>query len=71
MATPEYILGSLDRCEHGRHKRDSCFSCPDGQSTGNLIIPPGTVIGHGIRHEIVVPQHDQRWEDPDVWIKHP
>ena len=66
------LLGSFDRCEHGRHKRDNCWGCPDGQSTGNLIIPPGTVIGHGVRGvEIVVPQPDERLEDPNVWIRIP
>lgn len=36
---------ALDRCEHGRHSRDSCFDCPGGQSTGNLFLSPGARIG--------------------------
>lgn len=34
------ILSDLDRCKHGRHRIDSCLSCPTGQSTGNLFMPP-------------------------------
>lgn len=54
------ILSSLDRCEHGRHRKDNCFECPGGQSTGNLILVEGMVIGHGVRGvRIVVPHPDK------------
>lgn len=61
------ILMDLDRCEHGRHAADRCLDCPDGQSTGNLLMPPGTRIGTGLRGQpIVVPPTDKRRE-PDAW----
>ncbi|GAB3910641.1 hypothetical protein [Microbispora bryophytorum] len=61
------VLMDLDRCEHGRHAADSCSHCPDGQSTGNLLLPPGTVIGTGRRStKIVVPSPDRR-RDPTAW----
>lgn len=31
----------LDRCEHGRHSIDPCFSCPGGWSTGNQYLTRG------------------------------
>lgn len=62
------ILAELHRCEHGRHEGDSCLSC-GGMSSGNLLLRPGTVIGHTLYgHEIVVPS----WEDhcnPEKWIR--
>lgn len=44
-----FSLADLDRCEHGRHAVDPCFSCPDGWSTGNLFLRDGQRIGtnHG------------------------
>lgn len=60
------LILDLDRCAHGRHSADPCFSCPDGQSTGNLLIPPGTLIGTGLHGRIVVPPNEQRY-DPDAW----
>jgi hypothetical protein len=38
-------LADLDRCEHGRHLKDRCASCPRGWSTGNLFLEPGKRIG--------------------------
>jgi len=50
-------LGALDRCEHGRHAADSCWSCPGGQSSGNLFLTAGTRIGTTLYGEaIVVPE---------------
>lgn len=61
------ILMDLDRCEHGRHAADRCFGCPDGQSTGNLLLPPGTRIGTDVYGQpIVVPPVDQR-RNPKAW----
>jgi hypothetical protein len=42
------VLLDLDRCIHGRHDGDPCFDCEGGVSLGNRIIPPGTVLGHGL-----------------------
>lgn len=54
-------LAALDRCEHGRHRQDPCVSCPDGWSTGNLFLEPGTRIGTNLYGEpIVAPEHDRR-----------
>lgn len=30
----------LDRCQHGRHSKDSCYDCPGGKSGGNLFLDP-------------------------------
>lgn len=58
------ILLDLDRCEHGRHSVENCLGCDGGQSTGNLLLPPGKVIGHGHKGApIVVPE----FEDRDDW----
>lgn len=38
----------LDRCQHGRHRKDPCFGCPGGQSTGNLCLEEGQVLGHNV-----------------------
>ena len=43
MSAPS--LDDLDRCEHERHAQDPCISCPNGWSTGNLYLTPGTRIG--------------------------
>jgi len=49
------LLGALDRCAHGRHARDNCFSCPGGgQSAGNLFLEPGTRIGTGLYGDAIV-----------------
>lgn len=60
-------LAALDRCEHGRHSRDNCFSCPGGHSTGNLFLLPGTRIGTNLCGEPIVapPQHLRG--DPHNW----
>jgi hypothetical protein len=62
----QQLILDLDRCQHGRHSADPCFGCPDGQSTGNLLIPPGTLIGTGLHGWIVVPPNEQRYE-PAAW----
>lgn len=55
------FFADLDRCEHGRHRQDNCFGCPDGQSSGNKLLETGRVIGHDYRgRQIVVPPQDQR-----------
>jgi hypothetical protein len=52
----------LDRCEHGRHSLDPCFSCPEGQSTGNLFLQHGQRIGTNLGGEpiLAVPSGDRR-----------
>ena len=63
------LLAALDRCEHGRHRADPCFSCPDGQSTGNLFLLPGTRIGTNLYGTpIVVPEQDDHQRgNPANW----
>jgi hypothetical protein len=57
------ILMDLDRCEHGRHSVDPCLACPGGRSTGNLLLPPGTVIGYSQSgHAITVPEPHNRYD---------
>jgi hypothetical protein len=67
--TWETLISDLDRCEHGRHSTDSCFSCPDGKSTGNLELKPGSVIGHTLHgtYKIVVPEPEVM-HDPAEWL---
>jgi len=61
------VLLDLDRCEHGRHSQDPCFSCPDGQSAGNPHMQPGRVIGYGLDGNlIVVPAPEDRY-DANNW----
>ena len=61
------VLADLDRCEHGRHEGDACFSCPDGQSHGNPHMSPGQIIGYGLDGvPIVVPGRDRK-NDPANW----
>lgn len=63
------LLQDLDRCEHGRHSIDSCFDCPDGQSAGNLVLKPGTLVGHTVHGaKIVVPLTLEERTDPRAWI---
>lgn len=60
-------LMGLDRCEHGQHAMNVCGDCPGGHSVGNLILRPGTVIGHGMNGvKIIVPMPDDR-HDPLAW----
>lgn len=50
------LLLDLDRCEHGRHRADTCHGCPGGRSAGNTHAPPGARIGTTIDgRPIVVP----------------
>lgn len=68
MPSYEPILAALDRCEHGRHRADSCYGCPDGQSTGNLFLEPGQRIGTNLYGSpIIAPAHDQR-SHSENWV---
>ena len=65
------VLLDLDRCTHGRHSVENCFGCPTGQSVGNLLLPAGTVIGHGHRGvPIIVPPVEDR-DDWTAWRRPP
>lgn len=67
--TYEPVLAALDRCEHGRHKKDPCFACPGGQSTGNLFLEPGTRIGTTLYGDpIIVPANEFRCYSEN-WVK--
>jgi len=63
------ILTDLDRCQHGRHHGDPCGPADacTGASAGNPHLPPGTVIGYGLRGErIIMPERDYK-HDPAAW----
>jgi hypothetical protein len=63
------IIHALDRCEHGRHHADNCFSCPGGQSTGNLFLQPGQRIGTTLYGEaIIVPEDSQMRLMAPYWL---
>lgn len=34
----KWVPEDLDRCDHGRHSIDDCFSCPGGRSEGNMYL---------------------------------
>lgn len=72
LASENYsaLLAALDRCEHGRHAADSCYSCPEGQSTGNLFLLPGTRIGTTLGGQaIIAPENaDHQRSDMRNWI---
>ena len=62
------LLLDLHRCEHGRLEGDHCLSC-GGPSTGNLLLSPGTHIGHTLYGDrIVVPAWEDH-NDPKKWVK--
>jgi hypothetical protein len=68
-ATLGKILSDLDRCIHGRHRKDSCFDCPDGYSAGNPQLPPsGAVVGYDrAGGAYVVPAVGRSFAEPDAW----
>lgn len=68
------ILSDLDRCEHGRHRIDSCLSCPGGWSAGNPHMPgPGNQVGvDRVGEPYFMPSGDRGDErcstgDPHAW----
>lgn len=65
------ILADLNRCVHGRHQVDACFSCPDGRSAGNPHLPePGAVVGYDLYGRVYrVPQRGKSFADPEQWQK--
>lgn len=63
------LAADLDRCLHGRHHGDPCGPADacTGTSTGNPHLPPGTLIGYGLRgDQIVMPDRDHK-HDPAAW----
>lgn len=63
------LISDLDRCEHGRHAKDSCLICPGGKSTGNLLLEPGRVVGHTVHgRAIVVPAPGFDWLQRASWM---
>lgn len=63
------FAAALDRCEHGRHARDSCFDCPDRMSTGNLHLPPGTRIGTTLYGTPIVAPGQMDRGDLTLWTE--
>ena len=67
------VLTDLDRCQHRRHHGDPFRPADDcnGTSAGNPHLPPGTVIGYGLRGDhIVMPGRDHK-HDPAAWRVQP
>lgn len=63
------LVSDFDRCQHGRHQGDACGPADacTGTSTGNPHLPPGTVIGYGLRgNHIVMPDREHK-HDPAAW----
>lgn len=61
------LVADLDRCMHGRHQDDNCGSCPGGVSTGNPNMPPGEVVGYGLRGDLIVMPLRGDKHDPAAW----
>lgn len=64
------MLSDLDRCMHGRHEGDNCFSCEGGWSKGNPNIRPGQVLGYGLSGmtQYVMPPREKRHE-AENWVR--
>ena len=62
------ILLDLHRCEHGRLAADNCYGC-EGQSSGNLLLPPGTHIGYTLYGDLIVVPSWEDHNDPKKWIQ--
>lgn len=61
------IVYDLDRCSHGRHRRDVCNGC-GGPSMGNPHIYPGECIGYDISgREYRMPTDYLGTSNPDNW----
>lgn len=66
------VLLDLDRCQHGRHAKDNCYGCPGEWSTGNLVLPPGTLVGHDLYGgEIRVPEDPKDFQVAQAWQVNP
>lgn len=48
------ILSDLDRCEHGRHIKDECYGCPNGNQ-GNPFAGKGFGVSLYGEHYFVAP----------------
>lgn len=60
------LLLDLDRCEHGRHKGDTCSSC-GGPSRGNPAIHDGHLGFDLDGRRIVIPSRSDLG-DSEAWI---
>lgn len=60
------LVADLDRCRHGRHEGDDCGSCGT-RSLGNPNLPPGHVIGYGLRGDRIVMPDRENKHDPAAW----
>lgn len=61
------VLADLDRCVHGRHEQDPCYTCPGGVSTGNPHLRTGMVIGYDVGGAPIVMPDRGRRHDPAAW----
>ncbi len=63
------LVADLDRCQHGRHHGDPCGPADacNGTSAGNPHLPPGVVIGYGLRGGPIVMPDRTRKHDPAAW----
>jgi len=60
------LVYNLDRCVHGRHQIDPCFTC-GAQNQGNPHLHTGKVIGYTVHgNEIAVPPEEERM-NPRAW----
>lgn len=65
------MVADLDRCVHGRHRGDVCLGTRGcgGPSVGNLLLPPGTVIGHDISgRPYTVPERTAAHRAVEAWL---
>jgi hypothetical protein len=72
------ILADLDRCQHGRHRGDTCYGydprkpqsgCPGGVSLGNPFLVSGAPIGYDLSGWVyVVPAKGRSCSDPTAWV---
>lgn len=54
------LVRALNRCEHGRPHRETCWYCPDQQSTGNLFLAEGQRIGTTLYGDAIL------WPGPEA-----
>jgi hypothetical protein len=80
LARMAAILTDLNRCEHGRHEGDNCYSC-QGTSPGNPVVrladtylrnpgfpdPPLRTIGFDLSGNPIVVPDISNLNDPDAW----
>jgi len=65
------ILQHLDRCPHGRHAIDDCWSCPQGHSIGNPLLPEGARIGTTVHGNGIWMPPRGHCHEPAAWLTDP